>query len=134
MRILLVLLAILAFPVLEAWVLFRLGERFGWWVVAWLIAAVVIGVLLIRLEKLVWAIRIAGSLRESRSPLAALLASVRSVVVGVLLIFPGVVSDVLALLLWIWPLPKGTPLGPGADAIEGEFRREDARDRLPRRD
>jgi len=134
MRVLLVLLAVLAFPVLEAWVLFRLGERFGWWVVAWLIAAVVIGVLLIRLEKLVWAIRIAGSLRESRSPLAALLASVRSVVVGVLLIFPGVVSDVLALLLWIWPLPKGTPLGPGADAIEGEFRREDARDRLPRRD
>jgi len=134
MRVLLVLLAVLAFPVLEAWVLFRLGERFGWWVVAWLIAAAVIGLLLIRLEKLVWAIRIAGSLRESRSPLAALLASVRSVLVGVLLIFPGVVSDVLALLLWIWPLPKGTPLGPRADAIEGEFRREDARDRLSRRE
>jgi len=134
MRVLLVLLAVLAFPVLEAWVLFRLGERFGWWVVAWLIGAALIGFFLIRLEKLVWAIRIAGSLRESRSPLAALLASARSVLVGVLLIFPGVVSDVLALLLWIWPLPKGAPLDPQGGAIEGEFRREDARDRLPRRE
>ena len=29
-RVLLVVAALLAFPVLEGWLLFRLGERFGW--------------------------------------------------------------------------------------------------------
>lgn len=134
MRVLGVVLLVLGFPVLEAWVLFRLGEHFGWWVIAWLVVATLCGLALIRLEKLVWAIRLAGSLREQRSPLGALLASARTLVVGVLLIFPGVVSDVMALLLLIWPLPKGKPLGAaGPQAIEGEYRRENTVDRLPPR-
>jgi UPF0716 protein FxsA len=134
-RFLSILALVLAFPVLEAWVLFRLGEAFGWWVAVWLIAAAVGGLLLIRLERLVWALRVATSLREQRSPLGALLTSARSVVAGVLLIFPGVVSDLLALLALLWPLPKGQrgdgarPGEPGV--IEGEFRREPRGDRLP---
>jgi UPF0716 protein FxsA len=133
-RILLILAILLAFPVLEGWLLFRLGERFGWWVIVWLVLMVVCGVALIRMEKLVWALRIAGSLREQRSPIGALLASVRSVVAGLLFIFPGVITDVLAVLLLVWPLPKGRPLDgdtpPGV--IEGEYRREPT-DRLPPR-
>ena len=75
-----------------------------------------------------------GSLREQRSPIGALLASVRSVVAGLLLIFPGVITDVLAVLLLVWPLPKGRPLDGEAPpgAIEGEYRREPT-DRLPPR-
>ena len=135
LRFLTVLAALLAFPVLEAWVLFRLGERFGAWVLLWLVAAAVVGVLLIRLEKLVWAFRVVTSLREERSPLGALLTSARSVVAGVLFIFPGVISDFLALGVLLWPLPKGQrfesgrPGAPGV--IEGEYRREPRNDRLP---
>lgn len=130
MRVLGVILLVLAFPVLEAWVLLELGERYGWWVIAWLALAAIGGFLLIRVERLMWAIRLAGSLREQRSPLRSLLRSARAVVVGVLLIFPGVISDALALLLWVWPIRKDEP--PAGDApkvIEGEFRRES--DRLP---
>lgn len=125
---------ILGFPVLEAWVLFRLGDLIGLWVLVWLVAAAVIGLFLIRFEKLAWALRVANQLRQQRSPLTALLASARTLVAGVLLIFPGVVSDVLALLVLLWPLPKARPLEPagGQGAIEGEFRREDGIDRLPR--
>jgi UPF0716 protein FxsA len=133
MRLLLIPVLLLAFPVLEGWLLFRLGDRFGWWVIAWLVLGLVCGVALIRMEKLVWALRIAGSLREQRSPIAALLTSARSVVAGLLLIFPGVISDVLALLVLLWPLPKGRPLDGGdrpPGVIEGEYRRE-AQDRLP---
>ena len=132
MRLLLVLAALLAFPVLEGWLLFRLGERFGWWVIVWLVLAAMAGVALIRMEKLVWALRIAGSLRSQRSPIGALLASVRSVVAGVLLIFPGVITDVLAVLLLLWPLPQGRPLDGEAPpgVIEGEFKREPT-ERLP---
>jgi UPF0716 protein FxsA len=131
MRALLIFVLVLGFPVLEAWLLFELGERFGWWLLAYLIAAAIVGLALIRLEKLVWAFRLAGSLRESRSPLTALLATARSMVVGVLLIFPGVVSDVIALVLWLWPLPQGKAWRAGdPGVIEGEFRRES--ERLPR--
>jgi UPF0716 protein FxsA len=129
--------SVLALPVLEAWLLFRLGDRFGIWVVAWLVAAALCGVLLIRFEKLVWALRLATSLREQRSPLKALLASARSVIAGVLLIFPGVLTDVLAVLLLLWPLPASTEGGGGSGGdrgpgvIEGEFRREHHEERLP---
>ena len=132
LRVLVVILLVLSFPVLEAWLLFELGERFGVWVVVWLVAAAIVGLMLIRLERLVWAIRLAGSLREQRSPLRALLRSARAVVVGVLLIFPGVISDVMALVLWVWPIPKDEPMTDDARpaVIEGEFRRESER-RLP---
>ena len=131
MRVLVIALLVLSFPVLEAWALFELSERFGWWVLAWLVAAAILGLTLIRIERLVWAIRLAGSLREQRSPLRALLRSARTVVVGVLLIFPGVISDAIALALWVWPLAESEPPGGGDDpkVIEGEYRREG--ERLP---
>jgi len=126
---------ILAFPVLEAWVLFELGARFGYWVLAWLAVAAIAGVLLVRLEKLVWALRIVASLSQNRSPLGALVASAKTVIAGGLLIFPGVISDALALILLLWPTPKGRPLDPQAEGvIEGEFRRDDAANRLPPRE
>ena len=133
MRLGLVFGLILAFPVLEAWLLFRLGDRFGVWVLVWLVIAAVCGALLIRLERLVWAIRLAGSLREQRSPFTALLASARTLVAGLLLIFPGVITDVLAVLVLIWPLPRGRTFGTEGeiDVIEGEYRRETRGDRLP---
>lgn len=135
MRVLFILILILALPVLEGWLLFRLGERFGGWVLVWLALAAIAGLALIRMEKLVWAWRIAGSLREQRSPLPALLASVRSVAAGLLLLFPGLITDVAALLLLLWPLPKSArPEGMrGPDVIEGEYRRERGADRLPPR-
>lgn len=134
MPALLVIVLLLGFPVLEAWLLFRLGELIGVWVLVWLVVAAIGGMLLIRFEKLAWALRVANQLRQQRSPLTALLTSARTLVAGVLLIFPGVISDFLALLVLIWPLPKGRPLDPGASpgVIEGEFRREDGVDRLPR--
>ena len=130
-QVLVIILLVLSFPVLEAWVLFELGDRYGLWVVVWLVITAIVGVMLIRLERLVWAIRLAGSLREQRSPLRALLRSARAVVVGVLLIFPGVISDVIALALWFWPIRKDEPSGEGGGpaVIEGEFRRES--ERLP---
>ena len=131
MRLLAVILLVLSFPVLEAWVLFELADRYGWWVLAWLIVTAVCGLMLIRLERLVWAIRLAASLREQRSPLRALLRSARAVVVGVLLIFPGVISDAIALVLWFWPIRQDeSPAGAGGPkVIEGEYRREG--DHLP---
>jgi len=135
MRALAVVALLLSFPVLEAWVLFELSARYGWWVAVWLVAAAVVGLFLMRLEKVVWAIRLASSLREQRSPLRALLATARTMLVGVLLIFPGVISDALALVLWLWPLPEGAALDGSGEprVIEGEYRQENSNEHLPPR-
>lgn len=134
MPALVVFASILGFPVLEAWVLFRLGDVIGMWVLVWLVASAVAGVLLIRFEKLAWALRVANQLRRQGSPFTALLTSARTLIAGILLIFPGVVSDLLALIVLVWPLPKGKVPGAGTNqgVIEGEYRREDGIDRLPR--
>jgi UPF0716 protein FxsA len=136
MRALAVLLCILAFPVLEAWVLFALAERFGWWVAVWLVAAAIVGLLLIRIERFAWSLRVAASLARNKSPFTALIASARTFVAGGLLIFPGVVSDALALLVLVWPLRRGRPTDgppPEPGVIDGEYRRERPPE-LPRRE
>jgi len=43
---------------------------------------------------------------------------------GLLLIFPGVISDLFALILLIWPRGQVKP-AQQSDVIEGEFRREE---------
>ncbi len=122
-------LLMLGFPVLEAYILFKLAGLYGWWVLAWLLASAALGVALIRLERVLWGARVLSTLQAGTSPISALFASGRMFLAAGLLIFPGVISDVLALLLLLFP---GTWRRPGAlapkaandDVIEGEFRRE----------
>ena len=72
---------------------------------------------------------------RSQFSLAAIIDSFRTVLAGLLLIFPGVISDVMALFLLLLPLrepayqraPRATPNGTrirSDGVIEGEFRRE----------
>lgn len=122
-------LLILGFPVLEAYVLFKLAGQYGWWVLVWVLVSAALGVALIRLERVLWGARVFSSLQAGVSPISALFASGRMFLAAGLLIFPGVISDVLALILLLFPgtwrrpgLP--TPKAANDDVIEGEFRRE----------
>lgn len=120
----------LGFPVLEAYVLFRLAGQYGWWVAVWLLASAMLGVALIRLERVLWGARMIIHLQAGKSPFSALFASGRMLLAGGLLIFPGVISDALALILLLfpgtWRRPRGLarPKAANDDVIEGEFRRE----------
>jgi UPF0716 protein FxsA len=124
-----IVIVMLGFPVLEAYILFKLAGLYGWWVLVWLLASAVLGVALIRLERVVWGARMIFQLRAGGSPFSALFASGRMFLAGGLLIFPGVISDVMALILLLvpgtWRRPKGSILkAANDDVIEGEFRRE----------
>jgi UPF0716 protein FxsA len=44
---------------------------------------------------------------------------------GVLFIIPGVISDVIAILILLIPMPTRRAPVPPDDVIEGEWRRED---------
>ena len=138
----LVLSIVMAFPLMEGAVLYTFGRGHGGWVVAWLIFAAIAGIVLIKQARFSLVTRLAGELSRGQFSLAAIIDSFRTVLAGLLLIFPGVISDVMALLLLLLPIrepayqyadlpsdpvpaPNQKRAGQGfGGAIEGEFRRE----------
>jgi UPF0716 protein FxsA len=125
MRLLILLAILLAFPVLELVLMFQLAERFGWGLLAYLVFAAVCGWLLIQDERWVAFGRMAETLREGEHPIRALLTSAKKIIAGILLIVPGVLTDVLALLILLIPAPRSRRPQQDDGVIEGEWRRED---------
>jgi UPF0716 protein FxsA len=124
----LVLAAILlGFPLLEAVVLVRLSETMGWWVLAWVVLAACAGMALIKEARFALVARLAAGFAQGSFSIAALTDSARTVIAGLLLIFPGVVSDLIALTLLLLPSPRAVSehheRPSRGTLIEGEFRR-----------
>ncbi|MCU0809714.1 MAG: FxsA family protein [Thiobacillaceae bacterium] len=144
-----IVLLLLSFPVLEAIGIFWVADAIGGWVLLWLLLAAVVGVLLIRLERVAWGARLLFAVQSGKSPLLSLFASGRILLAGSLLVFPGFISDAIALVLLLipgtWGRPRTDPFRPMNDdippspqpspargeganvaptTIDGEFRRE----------
>ena len=132
-----IVLLVLSFPVLEAAGIFWLAKQMGWWVLVWLIVAGFAGLSLIRLERVAWSMRLLSTLRSGTPIGATLFASGRVLVAGGLLLFPGVISDILAVVLLLLPGTSlkrrgAVPRAANDDVLEGEFQRErDDNSRLP---
>lgn len=120
---------LLGFPILEAVVLVRLSESLGWWVLAWVVLAACAGMALIKEARFALIARLAAGVAQGEYSINALTDSARTVLAGLLLIFPGVVSDLIAITLLLLPgrrisadvAPRRAP--PAGVLIEGEFRR-----------
>jgi len=127
-----IVLLLLSFPVLEAVGIFWMADVIGGWVLLWLLLAAVAGVMLIRVERVAWGARLLFSIQSGAHPLASVFASGRMLIAGGLLIFPGFISDAIALGMLLvpgtWGRPKIDPLRPANDdtpaTIDGEFKRE----------
>jgi UPF0716 protein FxsA len=144
MRLGWIVLLLLSFPVFEAIGIFWMADEIGAWVLLWLLADVFAGIALIRVERLAWGARLLFAMRSGAHPLASLFATGRILLAGGLLVFPGFISDIGALILLLlpgtWagrrrdtlraanddPARPWTEQRPGAtpDTIDGEFRRE----------
>lgn len=117
---------LLAFPVLEFYVLWKLSGILGIWLLLWLVASAVAGWSLLRRVPDAFASAMLHSSLQGGSPLRGLLSGGATLLAGLLLIFPGVISDALALMLLALAPPRRLPRTPPPDGvIEGEFRRED---------
>ena len=119
---------LLGFPLLEAVVLVRLSEVMGWWILAWVVLAACAGMALIKEARFAMLARLTAGLAEGRFAIGALTDSARTVLAGLFLIFPGVVSDFIALTLLLLPGPKAivetrSIRDMGGSVIDGEFRR-----------
>lgn len=140
MRVLLIGI-LMGFPLLEGAVLYNLAagpSGHSGWVLAWLAFACIAGIVLIKEARFSLVTRLSSALSQGQFSLAAFIDSFRTVLAGLLLIFPGIITDVMALLLLLLPIREpafqqvamratrsshGSRIRPDG-VIEGEFRRE----------
>ncbi len=132
---LLIGLILLAFPVAEIWLLIELGQQYGWWLLVYLVGIALLGLRLIQDEKALFTGRVLQTLSAGNHPVKAIFGSARNIIAGVLLILPGVITDMIAVILLLVPIKSNqapnaqSPYQAGQaandDVIEGEFRRED---------
>jgi len=131
MRTLLILLILLGFPALEIYVLTKLAGTVGWWLLPWLLSSAIVGGWLVREAGAMVPLRLIAALQSGHSLSFSLLISFRTVLAGLLLIFPGIVSDILALILLLLPHPKTTmPTAANDDVIDGEWTQVNEHDKL----
>ena len=138
---LLIISILMGFPLLEGTVLYALAagpSGHAGWVLAWLVFAAIAGIVLIKEARFSLVTRLTSALAHGQFSLAAFIDSFRTVLAGLLLIFPGFISDVMALFLLFLPIREpafelatsrnnrsSNRSNFRADsAIEGEFRRE----------
>lgn len=103
MRFLIVII-LLAFPVAEIWLLVELANRYGWWLLFYLVAVGWLGLQLIRQEKLIMSGRFMETLSAGGNPMRVILGSARHFFAGVFLIIPGVMTDIIAVALLLIPV------------------------------
>ena len=123
------LLVVLGFPALEIYTMIRLADVIGWWLLAWLAFSALLGWFLIKEESMAVFGRLAVAVQNGQSPLAAIWDSGRTMLAGFLLLVPGVLSDVIALVLLMLPnkSERAKPRQNDDDGIiEGEVRVIDA--------
>ena len=103
-----VLLAIvLAFPAIDLLATLRFARWTGVPVWMWLALSTTAGFVLLRNERVAFRANTAAAMHGQQLALRGLFDSGRKVLAGVMFILPGLVSDVMALLLLALPLNVG---------------------------
>ncbi len=138
----LILAILLSFPLAEGALLYKLAAGpygHGGWVLAWVVFAAIAGIVLIKQARFSLLLRLGQALSQGQFSIAAFIDSFRTVIAGLLLIFPGILTDILALMMLLIPIREpafvnnaninrvtaaSSPPQKKAGVIEGEFRRE----------
>jgi UPF0716 protein FxsA len=103
----LLLLIFIVWPVTELWLLFQLSDAFGFVTALVLVFGTgILGAWLAKWQGLRAIIRLQNDIRQGVMPAQAIGDGALILVAGVLLITPGVMSDVAGILLLVPPLRK----------------------------
>ena len=101
------LLLFIAVPILELWLLFQLNDVFGFLTtLAIVFGTGILGAWLAKWQGLQAIIRLQNEMRQGMLPAQAIGDGALILVAGILLITPGVISDMLGLALLIPPIRK----------------------------
>ena len=128
-----VLAILLAFPAADLYVTSRIARWTGVPLWVWLSGSFLGGLLLLRNERLEFRARMIASLHGEQSILRGMIDSGRKVLAAFFFILPGIVSDLMALVLLALPMNVGrdfvpqyagrTPGPARREAIDGDYRR-----------
>jgi UPF0716 protein FxsA len=121
------LVILLGFPLVEIGLLVHLAETHGWWVLAWVVLAACAGFALLKEARFALVARIGEAIAVGHFPIAAFVDSARTVTAGLFLIFPGIISDFIAITLLLLPRPvlsRPFPSPGFGNVVDGQFRRE----------
>ncbi|MGC1818264.1 MAG: FxsA family protein [Casimicrobiaceae bacterium] len=132
-----VLAIVLGFPFADFLLTLRLARWTGVPLWVWLAGSAIAGMWVLANERDQFRMRTLAAFRGDQSLLRGLLDSGRRVLAGMLLILPGVLSDLLALLLLSLPINQRGALGPepvpagrsdyrrNSATLDGDYRRMD---------
>lgn len=120
---------VLAFPLLDLYATVRVARWTGVPVWIWLALPMTAGFVLLRNERMNFRTNIAAAMHGEQPLLRGLVDSGRKVAAAVLFVLPGVVSDLIALVLLALPINLGRRVeahaGSGAYTMDGSYRRVD---------
>lgn len=123
-----IIFGLLCLPIADIVASIWLAQYIGWWLFVWLLASATVGVFILKTWRFAAAYALVGSMRSGELPVGKLFWVGRTFVAGLLFIFPGPISDVLACLL-ILPWPGHHNIASNGarreGVIEGEFQRVD---------
>ena len=106
--LLLLFLLFTLMPLLELWLLFKLSALFGFWLtIAVVLLTGMAGAALAKWQGFLTMFRIQTDLRAGKMPAKAMGDGVLILVAGVLLITPGVITDIVGLSLLLPPVRIG---------------------------
>jgi UPF0716 protein FxsA len=126
---------VLTFPFLDLYVTARFARWTGVPMWFWLVSSAVAGVWLMRTERVEFRARTVAAMHGEYPLLRGLVDSGRKVLAGLLFILPGVMSDLLGLLLLLLPINQRGGFGPEpvtagrtryrpSETLDGDYRRE----------
>jgi UPF0716 protein FxsA len=120
----------LGLPLLELISIYQMWQWMGAWTLAWLLLAVIAGLSLVASERQRFLPRLLQCSQRGQPPWPVIKASGLRFLAGILLVIPGLGSDVSAVLLLLFSLLRGPAPAPETrrraandDVIEGECRR-----------
>ena len=132
---LMLLAIVLGFPLIDLYMTVRFARWTGVPVWAWLAMSVVAGLYLLRNERTTFRANTVAAMHGEQPLLRGLVDSGRKVLAGALFLLPGILSDLLALVLLALPLNLGRefaartaaagPFRNTRKVLDGEIRRVD---------
>lgn len=101
------LLVFIAFPLLEIALLIKVGQTIGVWpTIMILIAAAVLGIVVVRQQGLSMVSRAFAAMNEGKPPIGPVFDSFVVIMAGFLLMIPGLLTDAVGLLLLVPPIRR----------------------------
>lgn len=138
MRKILILFIILL-PGFEIAGLIYFFNLYGWWFFGYLLIMIILGWQLISEEKSLALPKLMSLISQGRSPITLIMGTAKNLLAGALFLFPGVITDFIALFLILIPIKNQANKNSSSfkrhtknnnDVIEGEYHREDEEKKL----